>query len=56
MKSQFTPASLEMVISGVNAGIWDWEIETGKQVWSDRLFELLGYEPDEDNARLRGIY
>jgi PAS domain S-box-containing protein len=47
MKSQFTPASLEMVISGVNAGIWDWEIETGKQVWSDRLFELLGYEPGE---------
>jgi PAS domain S-box-containing protein len=47
MKSKFTPASLEMVISGINAGIWDWEIQTGKQVWSDRLYELLGYDTGE---------
>lgn len=47
MKSKFTVESLEMVIAGVNAGIWDWDFKTNKQVWSDRFFELLGYEPEE---------
>jgi PAS domain S-box-containing protein len=47
MNSQFTIESLEMVISGINAGIWDWDFETDKQIWSDRFFELLGYEPGE---------
>jgi PAS domain S-box-containing protein len=36
-----------MVIAGINAGIWDWDFKTNKQVWSDRFFELLGYEPEE---------
>ncbi|MCF2498087.1 PAS domain-containing protein [Dyadobacter chenhuakuii] len=47
MSSVFTIESLEMVISGINAGIWDWDFETNKQTWSDRLFELLEYQPDE---------
>jgi PAS domain S-box-containing protein len=47
MKSKFTVESLEMVIAGINAGIWDWDFKTDKQVWSDRFFELLGYEPEE---------
>lgn len=47
MNSKFTIESLEMVISGINAGIWDWDFETDKQIWSDRFFELLGYKPDE---------
>lgn len=47
MPSKFSAESLDMVISGINAGIWDWDFNTGKQVWSDRFFELLGYQPGE---------
>ncbi|GGN02464.1 hypothetical protein GCM10010967_41370 [Dyadobacter beijingensis] len=47
MQSKFSAESLDMVIAGVNAGIWDWVFSTGKQVWSDRFFELLGYQPGE---------
>ncbi|MCF0070619.1 PAS domain-containing protein [Dyadobacter sp. CY261] len=47
MQSKFSYESLDMVITGVNAGIWDWDFKTGKQVWSDRFFELLGYLPGE---------
>ncbi|HWV32418.1 MAG TPA: PAS domain-containing protein [Dyadobacter sp.] len=47
MQSKFSPESLDMVIAGINAGIWDWVFATDKQVWSDRFFELLGYQPGE---------
>lgn len=47
MQPKFSYESLDMVITGINAGIWDWVFATGKQVWSDRFFELLGYQPDE---------
>lgn len=47
MGSKFSTESLEMVIAGVNAGIWDWVFETNHQVWSDRFFELLEYDPGE---------
>ena len=47
MKSKFTVESLEMVISGINAGIWDWDLSTDEQIWSDHFYELLGYAPEE---------
>ena len=47
MKSRFTNESLEMVISGIDAGIWDWDFSTNEQVWSDHFYNLLGYEPNE---------
>jgi len=47
MKSKFTNESLEMVISGIDAGIWDWDFSTNEQVWSDHFYNLLGYEPNE---------
>ncbi|SKB45699.1 PAS domain-containing protein [Dyadobacter psychrophilus] len=47
MSSEFTIESLEMVISGINAGIWDWDFDTDEQIWSDRFFELLEYQPNE---------
>ncbi|MCF0060156.1 PAS domain-containing protein [Dyadobacter chenwenxiniae] len=47
MSSAFTIESLEMVISGINAGIWDWDFDTDEQIWSDRFFELLEYQPNE---------
>ena len=47
MGSKFTIESLEMVISGINAGVWDWDIDSNQQVWSNRFFELLEYQPGE---------
>ncbi len=38
---------LELVIEGMTAGHWDWDIKTNKRWWSDRHFELLGYKPGE---------
>lgn len=26
-------------------GSWDWDIESGKEVWSDEQFRIFGYEP-----------
>jgi len=34
----------ELIIKGTNAGIWEWDIVTGKENWSDRFFNLLGFE------------
>lgn len=47
MKTSFGNESLEMVISGIDAGIWDWDLVTGQQIWSDRLYTILGYEVGE---------
>ncbi|GLU52469.1 PAS domain-containing protein [Dyadobacter frigoris] len=47
MKTSFSNESLEMVISGIDAGIWDWDLITGQQIWSDRIYTILGYEPGE---------
>lgn len=38
---------LALITKGVVAGVWDWDIETGKAWWSSSYYELLGYEPDE---------
>jgi|GEM_PF-128458 len=37
----------EMAVTGSAAGIWDWELDSDKIYYSDRLKELLGYAPDE---------
>jgi two-component system, cell cycle sensor histidine kinase and response regulator CckA len=28
-------------------GVWEWDLETGKVLWSDELYELLGLDPDD---------
>lgn len=36
----------QTVLSGINAGIWDWQDVSKTDVyWSPRLYEILGYEP-----------
>jgi len=39
--------SNELTISGINAGVWNWNILTGEEVWSPKFFHLLGYETNE---------
>jgi len=37
-----------LAVEGTNAGIWDWEnINKDQQWWSPKLYELLGYTPQE---------
>ncbi len=37
-----------LAVEGTNAGIWDWEnINKDQQWWSPKLYELLGYKPEE---------
>lgn len=36
-----------LLTDSVNAGIWDWNIITGEQWWSDKYYDLLGYKRGE---------
>lgn len=36
---------LALDLTGI--GWWSWEIATDRLIWSDRLFELLGYVPGQ---------
>ncbi|MBE7176622.1 MAG: PAS domain-containing protein [Mucilaginibacter polytrichastri] len=38
---------VQMVVEGVEAGIWEWDIVHNTIWWSDRLYALLGYDKDE---------
>ncbi|WP_372765815.1 PAS domain-containing protein [Pseudoalteromonas sp.] len=35
-------ARFERAISATNDGIWDWNILTGKQVWTPKFYDLIG--------------
>ncbi len=35
----------ELAVRATNDGIWDWNIQTGEQYWSDHHFELFGLDP-----------
>jgi PAS domain S-box-containing protein len=39
-----------LIIEGINAGIWDVDVRTGKLWCSDKVYELIGYERDEIEA------
>lgn len=37
----------QLAIEGSQDGIWDWQPQKKKSYWSPRLYEQLGYEPNE---------
>jgi PAS domain S-box-containing protein len=39
--------SKELMLNGINAGVWNWNIDTGVEDWSPRLYTLIGYNPNE---------
>jgi len=47
MEIKISVQALEMAIAGLASGVWDWDLATGTQVWSDQFFKLLGYLPGE---------
>jgi PAS domain S-box-containing protein len=40
----------DLIINGVAAGVWDWDIENDEQWWSPAFYDLLGYSPDDLEA------
>ena len=36
---------LQMAIEGAREGMWDWDVPTGKLLFNDYQFRMLGYEP-----------
>ena len=36
-----------LIIKGIHAGVWQWDIETNNEEWSDKFFEIIGYKRDE---------
>jgi len=36
---------LSLAVEGAGIGFWDWDIEAGKMIWSDRFYTLIGYDP-----------
>ncbi|MBI9090409.1 MAG: PAS domain S-box protein [Desulfobacterium sp.] len=37
----------DLAMSVANEGIWDWELESGKDLFDDRYYTMAGYEPGE---------
>lgn len=38
---------LELIVKGIDAGIWDWDLQNDSSWWSPKFYELLGYQPYE---------
>ena len=43
-------ARLVMAQQSAGAGIWDWDLQTGKLEWSPELFHLFGLDPERTEA------
>ena len=44
---------LSLALDGANLGIWDWDLTTGKALWSERIYRMLGYTPNEFEPNLK---
>jgi len=43
-------ARLRLALEASNAGMWEWDIRTGKNVWSDGLWKLYGVDRERQAA------
>ncbi len=43
-------SQLAMAQRSAGAGMWDWEVQTGRISWSPELFELFGLDPGREEA------
>ncbi|MBV8816941.1 MAG: PAS domain S-box protein [Acidobacteriaceae bacterium] len=41
---------LTLAIEGAGMGTWDVDLRTGASIWSDRHFQMLGYQPTPDGS------
>jgi len=44
---------LELALTGADLGLWDWNLRTGKAVWSEATLSMVGYRPEEIEPDLR---
>jgi len=44
---------LSLALDGANLGTWDWDLITGKALWSERNYRMLGYEANEFEPNLK---
>ncbi|MGO9566204.1 MAG: PAS domain S-box protein, partial [Desulfomonilaceae bacterium] len=44
---------LSLALEGANLGTWDWDLTTGKAAWSERIYSMLGYTPNEFEPNLK---
>nr|WP_320191264.1 PAS domain S-box protein [uncultured Desulfobacter sp.] len=42
-----TTERLSYVIQGINAGTWEWNVQTGETIFNERWAEIIGYTLDE---------
>jgi len=45
LDSRSAQERLELALEGTGAGVWEWEIETGRVIWSELLERLAGLPP-----------
>lgn len=38
---------LSLALYAANLGIWDWDLTSGKALWTEQTLQILGYEPDD---------
>jgi len=46
----------ELIINGIEAGIWDWDLQYDTVWWSSKFYELLGYEAGEINTSFNAFF
>ena len=46
---------LRLALEGADAAFWDWHLPSGRAVFSDRFYTMLGYEPGEFPATYEGL-
>lgn len=46
---------LKVILNGINTGIWARDLRTGKEDWSDKFFEVLGYKRGELSAHYKSL-
>jgi diguanylate cyclase (GGDEF)-like protein/PAS domain S-box-containing protein len=47
---KLTKELLALAQRDAKAGVWDWDLPSGKLTWSDELFALFGLDPARDQA------
>ncbi|MBI4965772.1 MAG: PAS domain S-box protein [Desulfomonile tiedjei] len=44
---------LGLALEAAELSFWDWDLTTGKAIWSSRSFDMLGYSPHDFGADVR---
>lgn len=50
-----TNKTINLILEGIDAGIWEWNIITGQEWWSDKFFSILDYQPNEIEASYKSF-